>query len=98
MSDAMMADFSRMADSMTYEEVISVISLLLERLKRPFAQISPSQPAFIEEMFAIADKEPELHKSEGREANRDLQKLKNYWGKIDLDIDLDALRERYDPR
>lgn len=27
-----------------------------------------------------------------------LQGLKKYWGKLDLDIDLDALRGRNDPR
>ena len=97
MSDAMLADFSRKADAMTYDEVISVISLLLERLKRPFAQETQRQPSFMEDMFAVADKEPEAHKSEGTSACHDLQKLKNYWGKIDLDLDLDVLRGRYDP-
>ncbi|MBP5465004.1 MAG: hypothetical protein J6Y13_07540 [Treponema sp.] len=66
MSDAMMTDFSRMADALTYEEVIAVISLLLERLKKPFTQETQRQSSFIEDMFAVADKEPELHKSEGK--------------------------------
>ncbi len=33
-----------------------------------------------------------------QKARPDLQKLKEYRGKIDLDIDLDALRGRNDPR
>lgn len=33
-----------------------------------------------------------------QKARPDLRKLKDYWGKIDLDIDLDALRGRNDPR
>ena len=66
MSDAMMTDFSRMADALTYEEVIAVISLLLERLKKPFTQETQRQSSFLEDMFAVADKEPELHKSEGK--------------------------------
>ena len=33
MSDAMLADFSRKADAMTYDEVISLISLLLDALR-----------------------------------------------------------------
>ncbi len=35
---------------------------------------------------------------EQRSVKPDLQKLKNYRGKLDLDIDLDALRGRNDPR
>lgn len=66
MSDAMMADFSRMADAMSYEEVIAGISLLLERLKKPFMQETQRQPVFIDDMFAVADKDPEAHKSEGK--------------------------------
>ena len=50
MSDAMMANLSAMADSMTYEEVLAAISLFLERLKMPFEKkeknISKEQKAF----------------------------------------------------
>ena len=33
---------------------------------------------------------------EQQKAKPDLRKLKTYWGKLDLDIDLDALRGRND--
>ncbi|MBQ3825369.1 MAG: hypothetical protein II811_04460 [Spirochaetaceae bacterium] len=35
---------------------------------------------------------------ERKNRNVDVRNLKKYWGKIDLDIDLDALRGRNDPR
>ena len=38
------------------------------------------------------------HKIEMRRNNVDYRELKNYMGKIDLDIDLDVLRGRNDPR
>ncbi len=38
------------------------------------------------------------HQVEMRRAKVDYHELKNYMGKIDLDIDLDALRGRNDPR
>ena len=35
---------------------------------------------------------------ERKEDKIDVRNLRKYWGKIDLDIDLDALRGRNDPR
>ena len=35
---------------------------------------------------------------ERKEKKVDVRDLKKYWGKLDLDIDLDALRGRNDPR
>ena len=35
---------------------------------------------------------------ERTEKKVDVRDLKKYWGKLDLDIDLDALRGRNDPR
>lgn len=59
MSDAMTADLTAMADAMTYDEVISAISLLLERLKKPFIKEEENKPSKEEEalnaIFARAD-------------------------------------------
>ena len=38
MSDAMVANFSKMADNLSYDETISVISMLLEKLKKSFVK------------------------------------------------------------
>ena len=66
MSDAMVANFSKMADNLSYDETISVISMLLEKLKKSFVKKTEPQPAFLEDLFAIADKNPELHRSNGK--------------------------------
>ena len=73
MSNAQLAAFTAQAKTLSYEDTVSFISILLENLKNPFIQAETNAPkeqdaelpAFISEIFAIADKEPELHKSEG---------------------------------
>ena len=66
MTEAMMADFVARADALSFEETISVIAMLAEKMRRQFAIVNNSHdtPAFVDEMFAIADSDPELHKSE----------------------------------
>ena len=58
MSDAMMMNLTNMADSMSYDEVISAISLLLERLKKPFEKKEEKltkEQKILQELFAHAD-------------------------------------------
>lgn len=64
MSNAMVADFTQRASLLSYEDTISVISLLLEKLKMLQPKANEMQPSFLDEMFAIAEKSPELHKSD----------------------------------
>ena len=42
------------------------MAMLAEKMRRQFAIVNNSHdtPAFVDEMFAIADSDPELHKSE----------------------------------
>ena len=62
MSDAMMADFNRITDSFSGEELVSAISILTEKLKKLFAG-TEDQPKVSEEeaalqaIFARADAE-----------------------------------------
>lgn len=60
MSDAMISNLSSMADSMTYDEILSAISLFLEKLKKPFIKeenlkISKEQEA-LHSIFTRADR------------------------------------------
>ena len=64
MSETMIADFTKMASMLSYEDTLSVISLLLEKLKNLQPKNSDSTPAFLDELFAMADKDSDLHKSE----------------------------------
>ena len=55
----MTANLTAMADSMTYDEVLAAISLLLERLKKPFTKEEKGKSSKEEEalnaIFARAD-------------------------------------------
>ncbi len=59
MSDAMTANLTAMADSMTYDEVLAAISLLLERLKKPFTKEekgkSSKEEEAIHKLFVLSD-------------------------------------------
>ena len=58
MSDAVMEDFMRMTDSFDYEDTVSAISILAEKLKKTFSKetkaMSKEQKA-INSLFARAD-------------------------------------------
>ena len=71
MSNVQVADFTKRAKSLSYDETLFVISILLERLKSQFEEKEKkSNSAFLKEIFDIAEKEPELHKSD-KAWNRD---------------------------
>ena len=58
MSDAVMEDFIRMTDSFDYEDTVSAISILADKLKKTFSKetktMSKEQKA-INSLFARAD-------------------------------------------
>ena len=65
MSEMQVADFTQRAETLSYDDTLMVISILLNRLRFQSSQkLNHSEPDFLKEMFAIADKDPELHKSE----------------------------------
>ena len=65
MSNVQVADFTKRAKSLSYDETLFVISILLERLKSQFAENeNKTEPEFLKEIFDIAEREPELHKSD----------------------------------
>ena len=75
MSDAVILNLSNMADSFSAEELAEAISMLSQKLKNLFAshraekqieEKKESEPAFLTELFAMADCESEKHKSEGK--------------------------------
>ena len=73
MTDTMIASFKQQAQSLSYDDTIAFISILLENLKKhEQSQLEKSKPDFLAEVFAIADKEPNLHKSEGKWARDEL--------------------------
>ena len=67
MSDAMIANFTQQAQFLSYDDTLTVISILLEKLKRHENKTEKKvRPEFLTDIFAIADKEPNIHKSEGK--------------------------------
>jgi hypothetical protein len=67
MSDAMIANFTQQAQFLSYDDTLTVISILLEKLKRHENKTEKKvMPEFLTDIFAIADKEPNIHKSEGK--------------------------------
>ena len=75
MSEMQVEDFTQRAETLSYDDTLMVISILLNRLRfHSSQQINHSEPDFLEEMFAIADKEPELHKSERAWARDELHR------------------------
>ena len=67
MSDAMIANFTQQAQFLSYDDTLAVISILLEKLKRHEHKTENQvMPEFLTDIFAIADKEPNIHKSEGK--------------------------------
>ena len=68
MTDVVMADFAARAEALSFEDTIALIAMLTDKLRRQFitAKEQKAAPAFVDEIFAIADKEPGLHKSTGR--------------------------------
>ncbi|MBQ3798943.1 MAG: hypothetical protein II837_01495 [Treponema sp.] len=61
MSDVMTANLTAMADSMTYDEVLAAISLLLERLKKPFTKEEKGKSSKEEALNAIFARADALH-------------------------------------
>jgi len=67
MSDAMIANFTQQAQFLSYDDTLTVISILLEKLKKHEHKTEKKiMPEFLTDIFAIADKEPNIHKSEGK--------------------------------
>lgn len=67
MSDAMIENFTQQAQFLSYDDTLAVISILLEKLKRHEHKTEEKvMPEFLEDIFAIADKEPNIHKSAGK--------------------------------
>ncbi len=54
MSEAMVAEFTRRAESLSKEETLFVISILLEKLKKPAAETKST--GALDKIFAFADK------------------------------------------
>ena len=73
MSDAMIANFTQQAQFLSYDDTLTVISILLEKLKKHEHKTEKKiMPEFLTDIFAIADKEPNIHKSEGKWSRDDL--------------------------
>lgn len=67
MSDMAMADWSTRAEELSADEMLSLISMLVEKFKKKFStEQKVEKKTFVDEMFAIADKNASLHKSEGK--------------------------------
>ena len=54
MSEAMVAEFTRRAESLSNEETLFVISILLEKLKKPAAETKSA--GSLDSLFNLADK------------------------------------------
>lgn len=67
MSDAMITNFTQQAQFLSYDDTLTVISILLEKLKKHEHKTEKKiMPDFLENIFAIADKDPDIHKSAGK--------------------------------
>ena len=74
MTKAMITDFKQKASTLSYEDTLYVISLLLENLKEMHPEAKEKSSDFFNDFFALADSSPELHKSDKKWSRDELHR------------------------